>query len=754
MKKLLLLALACAVLGCRSAVPLEPPEPEDKGEARERWFYEQRAYPFDAIPADARRAALAQLQRERPSIASEAAATSTWRVIGPQPVGTRWPWSAATGRVKALAISPANPDIVLAGSSSGGIWRSIDRGQTFVPVTDDQADLAVGSIAFAPSDPNIVFAAMGSDFLGTGVLRSDDAGAHWHLVSGASYGTRGTAPRMIVDPVNPNRLWVAQYSRLNQQSGTVFSSGILASEDGGVSWATRFAGLTHDLVALPGGVTTFLAGIARDDRGGGGNAGIYRSINGGVSWSLVVDAGEGASALPSLAVTPAAPQRVYSHMSIDTQGERTYRFLVSNDGGATFVDLPAVGLPHERSVYTRVDPRNADVIYVGLRDLYRSNDGGLTFTNLTKGYTAAERFDPAHSTSHVDQHSIAFHPTDGRILYIGNDGGVFRSEDRGETFTSLSGALSLVQAYGIAAHPTDPATLFLGTQDNGLERRDANGQWRELITGDYGSILFDSADPDRFATNYVRGYLMEFGDRGESYINDLASNETFGEGETQRIAFIAPFEQSLATNTLYFGTYRLFASHDFGSTWNAPAGTLDMTKGSGDTLSAIGVSETHANVLYTGSNRGRVMMTRDAGLTWTDVTTGLPNRAVRAIALDRANADIAYVAFSGYAAPHVWKTRNGGATWEKLDRGLVDTPVNALLIDPSDPNVVYAGTDLGIFRLDDTAAQWEYFSNGLPPVIVTDFAVRANGTIVVATHGRGAYELVQTRAARRRGVRH
>src|SRR5688572_1876552 len=204
MKKLAIAALLLFV-ACRSGNPpilLPHPAPEDKGLARERWMYELRAYPFDEIPADGRRNALELVKRSAElEAATDPTGSMVWKAIGPLPVDTNWPWGAATGRVKAIAISPANPSLILVGSSGGGIWRSIDGGRSFKPVSDTQADLAVGSIAFAPSNPNIVYAGMGSEFLGTGVLRSDDAGATWRHVSDNTYGTRGQAPRIVVDQI-------------------------------------------------------------------------------------------------------------------------------------------------------------------------------------------------------------------------------------------------------------------------------------------------------------------------------------------------------------------------------------------------------------------------------------------------------------------------------------------------------------------------------------------------------------------------
>ena len=747
MNRVLLVALALLAAACRSgSPPLINPHPVEMGLERERWFYEQRAYPFDVIPANARRVALIEARRgELENLRSDAGDPPFWRPVGPMPVETFWPWGAATGRVKALATSPSNPDIVLAGSSSGGIWRSTDGGHNFAPVSDDHADLAVGAIVFAPSNPNIVYAAMGSDFLGSGMLRSNDAGQTWRLVSGPTFSAKGTTPRLVIDPVDTNRLWAAQYSRLDPVSGGQFSSGILRSEDGGLTWTKLFAGLMSDLVAVPGSSSTFLAGAVRVDSPNAGNSGIYRTTDGGASWSRVYDLGVGLIGYPRIAVSPAAPERAYAQIYSNSSLVRKYEFLVSDDGGATWRKAAAKGLASDSAVFVHADPFQRDVVYAGMRDLYKSTDGGLTFRNMTRGYTPSDDFDPENSTSHVDQHSLAFHPSGGAVFYLGNDGGVFRTENGGETFESLSGTLSLVQAYGIAAHPTNPELLYLGTQDNGMERRGADGRWRELITGDYGSILFDKANPSRIAANYVRGFILSLANNGETYLGELANDDTFGPSE--RIAFIAPFEQSRISNTLYFGTTRLFVSRNFGVTWSSPAGTLDMTNGGTDTLSVIGVSPSDDNVIYTGSARGRVMVTRDGGLTWT-VSPGLPNRSARAIAVDPSNPETAWIGFSGYATQHVFVTRNGGASWEPMGDGLPDIPVNALL----SKDALYAGTDIGVFRYDGT--RWSYFSAGMPPVIVTDFDVTATGKIVAATHGRGAYELVTPDSGRRRRVRH
>jgi photosystem II stability/assembly factor-like uncharacterized protein len=748
MRKLLLAPLALLVAtSCSTTTPRPLLDPTGNGAAREQWMFDQRAYPFGEIPVDARRKALAEVrerERVRTNGAAATAATPRWQAIGPLPLQTPWPWKTATGRVKALAISPQDPNIVIAGSSSGGIWRSVDAGNSFVPVSDTHSDLSVGAVAFAPSHPNVVYAVSGSDFLGTGVLRSHDSGATWQVVDGPSFAPRGTANRMVVDPYDANRLWVAQASRQDEVSGSTFSSGLLLSEDGGFGWKTLFKAVISDFAAAPGDASTFLLGVQRNDNGG--DTGVYRSTDGGATWTQVLP-GSGTSPRYVFSFSPAAPSRVYMMSFVANVGQ----MHVSDNGGATWRVLTAT-LPPNRPSFLAAHPTERDRVFLGYPggDLHVSNDAGATWTNLTRSRTAEGRFFPASSLTHIDQHALVFAPNDARVLYLGNDGGIYKSSDGGATFTSLAATLSLVQAYGIAVHPTDSSMLFLGTQDNGLERR-THGVWNELNTGDYGSIHFDMNDTRRIVTNYVYGTLIAFTDYGDRFISYRGDNETFGEPEQPyRIQFIAPFEQNRTTNVLYFGTWRLFTSTDFGRSWKAPAETLDLTRGGFDTISAIGLAPSDPSAIYTGSATGRVMRSRDGGAKWTDITGSLPQRYVKAFAVDANDANVAWIAFSGYRAAHVHRTTDGGTTWQAVSDGLPDVPVNALLLHGG---AVYAGTDIGICKLD-AGNQWQFFGEGMPPVVVTSFDVTTDGRIVAATYGRGAYELVTESKPRRRSVRH
>lgn len=750
MRKPVLGALALLVLVSCSSSPSKQIhyfDPLGNGGKREQWLFDQRAYPFGEIPADARRNALQQVRAEIAKGMRTNAAPVSWRAIGPNPVNVAFSWKTATGRVKALAVSPIDQNLVLAGSSSGGIWRSTDAGLNFKPVSDTHSDLSVGAIGFAPSDPNIVYAVSGSDFLGTGVLKSTDAGATWQVVDGPSFAPRGTANRMVIDAADPNRLWVAQTSLQDAVSGNIFSSGIMRSFDGGFTWNRVFRGLISDFAVQPG-TSNLLVGIPRND--GGGLAGVYRSTDGGTNWTMVL---QGQGSLPRFffSYSPSNPSRVYMQSYMNNVG----RIHVSNDGGATWSEVATTLLVNlGRPSFLVAHPTNDAQIFLGYPggDLHVSTDGGATWRNITKSRNDAGQFVPVNSLTHVDQHALVFAPNDPNVMYLGNDGGIYKSTDGATTFTSLAATLSLVQAYRIDAHPTDGSVIFLGTQDNGLERiRD--GEWREIFTGDYGSVLFDSNNPSRYVTNYIYGTIIAF--NGDTAVATRTTSATFNESATApRISFVAPFEHHSRTNALYFGTWRLFVSNDFGVTWTAPAGFLDLTRGETDTLTAIGLSSSDTNVIYTGSATGRLMITRDGGTNWTDITGTLPQRTVKAITVDRSDPNIAWLAFSGYRTDHVYRTSDGGATWESVSQGLPDIPVNALLIDPKDRNTIYAGTDIGPFRFSE--GRWEFIGTGMPPVVVTAFDITATGRIVAATYGRGAYELVTPidGAPRRRSVRH
>ena len=586
---------------------------------RKKWFLFQRSYPFSSIPRDARRIAWQQaLEMQAPWRVS---AGPAWRSMGPWPTASRFAtnWGLTSGRINAIAISPADSKIVLVGASTGGIWRSSDGGVNFVPVSDKQVDMAVGSIAFAASSPAVVYAGMGDPkqgYVGSGVLKSLDAGLSWIRVNDQSLPSPAETAKLVVDPADASQVYLAQ--RVNLDNGIRFASGFYRSTNGGVSWARTVQGPTEDLALKPDNPDTLYLGISRVDGGSSLPAGVLRSLDGGRSWESSYATPFDSTSDVKIAVTPADPNSVYVYIGGFAGGAFDIRVEVSTDGGETWVNRgkgTLSSLQFGYNSFISVDPTNANVVYVGTPDLFKSTDGGTNWVNLTNNYSPSLTFTPGSSTTHVDQHTLCFMPEDANTFFLGNDGGLSRSADGGQSFQSLNASLSLTQFYAITAHPNDPLLTYAGAQDNGILRRTIDsGFWKEMNTGDGGRPVINAEDPSMVFTNYVGGRIDRWSENGNRFEATVSDNSTFEEPAFGgRMPFIAPFAGNGVDKTLYFGTWRLFTSIDLGDSWTKPGGDMDLTKGGDDVLSAIRVNPSDSMVIYTGSEQGRAMVSTDGG---------------------------------------------------------------------------------------------------------------------------------------------
>jgi photosystem II stability/assembly factor-like uncharacterized protein len=747
------------------ALLLPPAEPlddlgrgfEEDVDARSDWFFFQRAYPFGSIPADARRTAWEPLHRES-ALQLSPLANKAWTPIGPSPTTSAYVnnWGVTSGRVNAIAVSPNDSRLVLVGASTGGIWRSTDGGASFKPVSDDQADLAVGSIAFSESNPSIVFAGMGdpkSVYLGSGVLKSTDGGLSWDRINNGSLPSPGTVTRIAVDPVDSNRIYVAQYSKLS--GNTRVSSGFFRSTDGGSNWTLTLTGLARDIAIDSLDRSSIYLAMSRIDPADPSQpAGIYHSTDAGVTWASVYSTPYDRNRTFDIkvATTEAAPNTVYVWTGGTTGDIFTGGLLISTDGGTTWSDRGAAGVDLAQfgyNTYITVDPTEGKTIYVGSRDVYKSTDGGFSWANLTRSFTGAGgqfSFSPGVSKAHPDQHAFAFSPNNPSVFYIGNDGGVYKSNDGGDSFLNLNPTLTLTQFVGISLHPTNRFISYGGTQDNGTQRRFGLSAWYEFAPGDGGHSVINPLFPSMVFTTYIRGSIFRFGNDGGFVERQVAWNSTFGEPDPGgRLGFYPPFVGNEVDERLYFGTWRFFISTNLGDTWTAPAGDLDFTKGvtqsGSDVISAIGVSPADTDVIYTGSVQGRAMATTDGGQSWADVTAGLPDRSITGIAADPTAPTTAYVSVSGFGSPHVFKTTDAGIHWSSVSANLPDVPANAILVHPIVSNTIYVGTDIGVFRTTSGGATWGLFNKGVPPAVITGFSSQPGGLIQVSTYGRGAYEI-------------
>jgi photosystem II stability/assembly factor-like uncharacterized protein len=713
---------------------------EANGEERRNWFVSQRMYPFDSLPDEARRKAW-ESRPEQARMDSGRALTAQWNSIGPTPTSTLVlnNWGVTSGRINAVAVSPANPDLILVGAATGGVWRSIDGGANFAPVSDNHIDLAVGSIAFAPGNPNIVYAGMGDKvsnaYFGSGLLKSTDAGQTWTRVSNGTLPAPGRITKVEVDPTDANRVYLTQFT-YRQANGINAQSGFFYSTDGGINWTKTFSGLAADLVqhpASPG--TLYLAMQAVSEPGNTPTAGVFKSTNNGLSWTRVYTAPLTANSNIKVAVTPSAPQNVYVLVGNDS----TVRLEISSNEGGNWTnkgsnfDTAQFGY----NCYLFVHPANPNTIFVGTRDVWRSTDGGTNYTNLTTNIINGN-WTWGTGKVHVDQHHFYISPSNPNLMYFANDGGLYKSTDGGNAFQNLNATLGLTMFTSLDLHPTDRTRSYGGTQDNGTQRRTGNLSWSEFQGGDGGQVVIDPVDPSIVYGTVVNHTVFRHPNNGQTFGAEAQIGNP-SKFNNDRVLFYPPFVGNDVDSTIYFGTYRLYVSTNRGVSWTAPGGTQDLTNGG--FLSVIGVSRSNTNVIYTGSTDGKVMVSTNGGVNWTNISAGLPNRWVKSIIVSPTDSNTAYLTVSGFLSGHVFKTTNAGANWTDISGNLPDIPTNTLLIDPRNANTLYVGTDIGIFRSATDGNTWETFNTGMPPAIISELDADSSGLIQAATYGRGMYEI-------------
>ena len=755
--------------------------------------------------------------------ASIAAFAGAWTAQGPTPIvqaARSGPdFISVSGRVTALAVKSSPPYTVYLGAAQGGLWTWDAANEVWVPKTDQLSSLAIGAIALAPSNENIVYVGTGEgslsgdSYFGNGVLKSTNGGNTFSLVSGTSFN-QVSISKIVVDPTNANHLYAATLRGRAGKQGSAAPNptpyGIYESTNGGTSWTPRFTTTNPDrgatsLVIDPqfNGTTNriLLAAIWGE--------GIVKSIDGGQTWARAMDG------LPDDADYTKAQTRFalgISHPSganatvytgfewYDTAGiYHPSTIWKSTDAGTNWAETNTevvggycgVDENNGQCFYDNeigVDPTNPDVVYAlgwfnydtGTGGVYRSLDGGATWRDLGSG-------------QHPDFHAIAIRRDAPENIFIGNDGGVWGSANRGGRieatapitdvdWVNLNGTvndnlsatgtdLQITQFTSIGQHPTNNR-LYGGAQDNGTSRKINTvgpSVWYDFANGDGGQVLVDPQDP-----TYVYGTYYGISPyRFDNGMTQFGSNETIVNGinTRDRSEFYVPFNiDKEYSNRLYLGTYRLYRTDNRGDNWRAISGDLTSgctgrasNGGRGCYISAIGTTA-GASAVYAGTEEGYIQLaptTDVAEPAWARVDRpNTPKRPIASIAVDNSNYRVAYVAFNGFDAAtpttpgHVFKTINGGQSWTNVSGNLPDAPVNSILIDPAMPNTIYAGTDTGPFVTTNGGTSWSPLGTGFPIVAVHQLDLNAyTHRLAAATHGRGAWTITNSTTAPALSVR-
>ncbi len=727
--------------------------------ARQEWFYSQREFPLGSIPAGARVDAIRELRRidriarqqrkgpataaaGRNATAAAAMDSATWTLIGPRPTGAG-SISVTSGRVTAIAIDPRNSNVLYIGAAEGGVWKTTDGGVNWKPLTDDQPSLATGSIALDPQNPDTVYVGTGEEnfagdsYYGAGILKSTDGGGTW---------------TNIVGPFLRDRIGSVAVSP--SITGLVLcgaQDGIWRSTDAGATWSRTLIGTGTSLFFDPRDGNSVFAALGNTN--GSSSNGVYHSSDGGATWfklpglSSPVIANIGRI---QLAMAPSQPSTIYAQVQNSSAAANGNLLGIwkTTDGGLTWSQLP---IPNAASwgnqlwydTAIAVSPLNPDVVYSGATPIFRSLNGGTSWSSLSP-------LGPNLQFIHVDQHAFAFTP-DGSKLYIGNDGGMFYTSDitaATVNWNELNDTLAITQFYpGMSIDPANTSATIGGTQDNNIQRYDGNLSWTSVACGDGGFTAIDFS-----ATQLAYGACQDIAIEKTAALsgNFIWVPATYGIDQTDTTQFISPLVMDPSNpQTLYFGTYRLWQSQDSSGKWKPVSNRVGGQFG---TLKTIAVAPSDSNTVYVGTSDAFVKVTNDIqdGLNanWKDRSSGLPLRTVTHIAVDPVDPGTAYVTFSGFAlgsalSGHVYKTSNSGASWADISGNLPDIPVNALVIDPDLAQTLYIATDAGVMVTTDEGATWSSLGQGLPNVVVTSLVMQRKSRLLrAATHGRSVWDIV------------
>ncbi len=685
-----------------------------------------------------------------------------------------------SGRIADIAIHPGNRSHWYVAVGSGGVWKTVNAGSTWKPVFESEGSYSIGCVTIDPNEPDIIWVGTGENVsgrhvgYGDGIYKSLDAGETWTRMGLENSEHIGM---IRVDPRDPSVVFVAAQGPLWSGGG---DRGLYKSVDGGQSWEK----------VLGGGDYTGVSEVHLDPRNpdvlyavtwqrfrnvaslmdGGPETGIHKSIDGGYTWrELTKGLPEENMGKTGIAISPIDPDVLYATIELK---QRTGGVWRSEDGGETWEkqgDYVSGGTgPH---YYQEIfaSPHKFDHLYHMDATLHVSEDGGKTFARTER------------AAKHGDHHALAFDPADENYLLIGTDGGIYESQDRGESWR-FSANLPVTQFYKVAVDYDEPFyNVYGGTQDNntqgGPSRTQnlhgiANSDWFVALGGDGHQPAADPTNPDIVYAQWQQGNLTRYDRRtGESvYIQPQPEKgESAERWNWDSPVLISPHDPA----RLYFSSQRVWRSEDRGDSWQAISG--DLSRGidrisqpmmgrvwsydepwdlyamsNYGNVTSFSESPIVSGLLYAGTDDGLIHVSEDGGQTWrsTDKLPGVPDFFfVNDIKADLFDPDTAYVVVddhkSGDFSPYVLRTTNRGRSWRSISGDLPPRHVAWRLVqDHVSPNLLFLGTEFGVFFSVQGGNQWVKLSGGSPNIPFRDLVIqKRENDLVGATFGRGFYVL-------------
>jgi len=687
-----------------------------------------------------------------------------------------------SGRIADIAINPDNENEWYVAVGSGGVWKTVNAGTTWQPLTDNQSFYSTGSITIDPNNTNTIWLGTGENVggrhvgVGKGVFLSLDGGKTW---KNKGLNKSEHISKIIVNKKNSNNVFVASQGPLWSSGG---DRGLYKSIDGGESWSlvlsvNKWTGVT-DVVVDPRDENIMYAATWQRHRnvaaymGGGPGTKLFKSTDGGDSWrQLKTGLPTGKLGKIGLAISEINPDVLYAAIELERRKGAVYR---TSNGGESWKKMSdtvsgATG-PHYYQELV-ASPHHFDKIYLMDVRVQVSDDGGKTFYRMNEG------------NKHSDNHSMTFKKNDPNYLLVGTDGGIYESFDDTKSWKYVNN-LPLTQFYKLAVDDSYPFyNIYGGTQDNNTQGGPsrtfrsngiANSDWFVLLGGDGHQPATEPGNPNIVYAQSQQGNLHRV-DRttGEAvFIKPYSGlNEDF-----ERFNWDSPIlVSSHNPKRLYFGSQRVWKSDDRGDSLTPIS--KDLTKNQErlelpimgkqqswdsawdvyamstyNTITSLSESILDQNILYAGTDDGLIHSTKDGGSSWTSITVdklpGVPDSSfVNDIKADLHNDQVAYVALDNHKfgdySPYLYKTSNGGKSWKPIINGLPeDTFVWRIVQDHIDPNLLFLASEYGLYFSNNQGEKWIKFSTGLPTISVRDLVIqKRENDLVLATFGRGFYVL-------------
>ncbi len=691
-----------------------------------------------------------------------------WRMIGP----------FRAGRTVAISGVPGQPNVFYMAPNNGGVWKTTDYGRTWTPIFDDQPTGSIGSLAVAPSNPDIIYVGSGEGLrrpdlsVGDGIYKSADAGRTWQHLGLRDALQIGT---IIVDPKDPNRLFVAA---LGHPYGPNAERGVYRSLDGGQSFQKVLykdddTGAI-DLLFDPRNSQVIFADMWASRRppwttGGaynGKGSGLYKSADGGNTWRQIT------KGLPSeadglgrigLSVSLRDPDRMYAMVDAKKNGG-VYR---SDDSGESWQLVNTEERVWGRGddfAMVRVDPKNKDVIYVANTSTYKSTDAGKNFTAI-KGAPGGD-----------DYHTIWINPENPDIIALAVDQGATISVNGGKSWSSWYNQPT-AQFYHVICDNQFPYWVYGGQQESGSVGTASRSDFGEITFRDWTTIGVEEygyVAPDPLHPNLIYGGKATVFDRNTGQTRDV-SPVVLRTGQ-YRFNRTAPLLFSpVDPHVLYLGSNVVFMTRDGGNSWQiispdltredpgSPPGLgqfveADPAKGKHrGVIYSIAPSPKDGKVIWAGTDDGLIHVTRDGGESWENVTPHEWSPWSKLAQIDASHFDTAtaYAAVNRFRLddprPYIYRTHNGGETWQKIVNGLPDDPVNTVREDPERKGLLFAGTERSVYVSFDDGDHWQSLRLNLPPSSIRDLVVH-NDDVVVGTHGRSFWILDNITPLRQAGA--